>query len=115
MKILVIDDEVDIQYLFEQKFRKEIRNNEVAVKYMDIHNHEVILILTDINMPGMSGLELLKYFKEHYIDPSPKVILITAYSDDENYNLAMKHGAEDFLTKPIDFNHLKKKLKTIFI
>ncbi len=62
-------------------------------------------------MPGMSGLELLKHIKEKYEKPPPVVMMITAYGDDENYKQAMKLGADDFLTKPLDFNLLKTKLK----
>ncbi len=121
MKILVVDDETDVQVLFEQRFRKEIKNGEVdlafafsgeeALQYMQAHNHEAVLILSDINMPGMSGLELLKHIKQKYEKPPPVVMMITAYGDDENYNQAMKLGADDFLTKPVDFTTLKEKLK----
>jgi CheY-like chemotaxis protein len=121
MKILVVDDEKDIQTLFEQRFRKEIRNREMefifafsgeeALKYLNQHEHEVVLILSDINMPGMSGLELLEHIKQQYIKPPPMVMMITAYGDEENYNTAMRLGADDFLTKPVDFVQLKEKLK----
>ncbi len=122
MKILVVDDEKDIQVLFEQRFRKEIKSGEMqfvfafsgeeALQYMKGHQHEAVLILSDINMPGMSGLELLQHIKEKYEKPPPIVMMITAYGDDENYNQAMKLGADDFLTKPVDFAALKEKLKT---
>jgi CheY-like chemotaxis protein len=79
---------------------------------MKANEHEAVLILSDINMPGMSGLELLQHIKEKYEKPPPVVMMITAYGDDENYNQAMKLGADDFLTKPVDFNSLKEKLKT---
>ena len=121
MKILVVDDERDIQTLFEQRFRKEIRDKDMefvfafsgeeALAYMNKHNHEAVLILSDINMPGMSGLELLQHIKEKFEKPPPVVMMITAYGDDENYNYAMKLGADDFLTKPVDFIALKDKLK----
>ena len=123
MKILVVDDEQDVQALFEQRFRREIRSGELhfsfvfsgedALEYMKIHNHEAVLILSDINMPGMSGLLLLEHIKEKYETPPPVVMMITAYGDDENYNQAMKLGADDFLTKPVDFTLLKDKLKNI--
>ena len=74
-------------------------------------DHEAVLILSDINMPGMSGLELLKHIKEKYENPPPVVMMITAYGDTENYNQAMKLGADEFLTKPVDFILLKEKLK----
>ena len=122
MKILVVDDEKDMQTLFEQRFRKEIREKEMefvfafsgedALDYMKDHEHEAVLILSDINMPGMSGLELLKHIKEKYEKPPPVVMMVTAYGDAENYNQAMKLGADDFLTKPVDFIALKEKLKT---
>jgi two-component system, chemotaxis family, chemotaxis protein CheY len=120
MNILVVDDETDMQSLFEQRFRKEIRNGHIqfafansgeeALSYMNRHNHEAVLILSDINMPGMSGLELLQHIKQKYETPPPVVMMVTAYGDEENYNQAMKLGADDFLTKPIDFILLKEKL-----
>ena len=122
MKILVVDDETDVKALFEQRFRKEIRSGEFsfafassgeeALTYLDRHEHEVILILSDINMPGMSGLELLKKIKQLHSTPPPVVMMITAYGDEENYNRSVSLGADDFLTKPLDFNLLKEKLKT---
>jgi len=123
MKILVVDDERDIQTLFEQRFRKEIRDKifdfafafsgEEALSYLNELGHEAVLILSDINMPGMSGLELLEQIKHKYLKPPPIVMMITAYGDAENYNLAKQLGADDFLTKPVDFAVLKEKLKTI--
>ena len=123
MKILVVDDETDVQALFEQRFRKEIRSGEIifafaysgeeALEYLQRSGHEAVLILSDINMPGMSGLELLKHIKKQFENPPPVVMMITAYGDDENYNQAMKLGANDFLTKPLDFNQLKEKLKLL--
>jgi len=123
MKILIVDDETDIRTLFEQRFRKEIRNNEIefafaysgdeALEYLKNLVHEAVLILSDINMPGMSGLELLKKIKQKFENPPPVVMMITAYGDDENYKQAMDLGADDFLTKPIDFNLLKEKLKSL--
>ena len=121
MKILVVDDERDIQMLFEQRFRKELRNGlvelafafsgEEALNYLNIHHHEAVLILSDINMPGMSGLELLHQIKSKFENPPPVVMMITAYGDAENFRKAMELGADDFLTKPLDFNILKEKLK----
>jgi two-component system chemotaxis response regulator CheY len=123
MKILVVDDETDVQALFEQRFRREIKAGEIemnfafsgeqALAFMAAHEHEAVLILSDINMPGMSGLELLGHIKQKYEKPPPVVMMITAYGDDENYNNAMKLGADDFLTKPVDFSSLKEKLKQI--
>ncbi len=123
MKVLVVDDERDVQILFEQRFRKEIRNNEMvfafafsgeeALEYLNLHQHEAVLILSDINMPGMSGLELLDRIKNKYKTPPPKVMMITAYGDKENFDTAMRLGADDFLTKPVEFPVLKEKLKAI--
>jgi len=123
MKILVVDDEMDVQQLFKQKFRKEIRNEEYnfvfsfsgeeALGYMSEHPHEAVLILSDINMPGMTGLELLAKIKEDYHKPAPVVMMITAYGDEENYNTAIRLGADDFLTKPLEFNQLKDKLNEL--
>jgi CheY-like chemotaxis protein len=121
MKVLVVDDEADMKTLFEQRFRKEIKSGEIdfafassgneALDYLNRQNHEFVLILSDINMPGMSGLELLGHIKQKYQSPPPKVMMITAYGDEYNYNQAMSLGADDFLTKPLDFNTLKEKLK----
>ena len=123
MKILVVDDERDVQFLFEQKFRKEIKSGEMnlvfafsgeeALTYLNGHEQEAVLILSDINMPGMSGLELLDTIKHKNNKPHPIVMMITAYGDTENYNLAKQLGADDFLTKPLDFALLKEKLKSI--
>lgn len=120
MKILVVDDEKDIQTLFEQRFRKEIKlgvvefvfafSGEDALVYLDQKSHEAILILSDINMPGMSGLELLEKVKQKFLKPPPIVMMVTAYGDEENHQIAKKLGADDFLTKPIDFSILKSKL-----
>ena len=119
---MVVDDETDIQTLFQQRFRKEIReglmefafafSGEDALGYLQGHDHEAVLILSDINMPGMSGLELLQRIKQKYKTPPPFVMMITAYGDNGNYNEAMALGADDFLTKPVDFNLLKEKLKS---
>jgi CheY-like chemotaxis protein len=121
MKVLVVDDEKDIELLFRQRFRKEIRDGEMelvfaysgeeALNYLGQLEHEAVPILSDINMPGMSGLELLKQIKQKFEEPRPVVMMITAYGDEENYNRAIQLGADDFLTKPLDFNLLKEKLK----
>jgi CheY-like chemotaxis protein len=119
-KILVVDDEKDVQMLFEQRFRREIRAGQVsflfafsgedALKYLAQPVHEVVLILSDINMPGMSGLELLSEIRKKYLEPPPVIMMITAYGDAENHHSAMSRGANDFITKPIDFGQLKDKL-----
>jgi two-component system, chemotaxis family, chemotaxis protein CheY len=123
MNILVVDDEKDVRFLFEQRFRTEIKKHEMdfafafsgeeALNYLNLHEHEAVLILSDINMPGMSGLELLKHIKQAHHQPPPVVMMITAYGDAENFNMAKQLGADDFLTKPVDFTLLKEKLKKI--
>jgi two-component system chemotaxis response regulator CheY len=123
MKILVVDDEADVQPLFLQRFRKEIKEHEVefdfalsgeeALSYLEQKHSEVVLILSDINMPGMSGIELLSRIRHDYDAPPPVVMMITAYGDEENHRQAMQNGANDFLTKPLDFSLLKEKLKTL--
>jgi len=123
MRILIVDDERDIRTLFEQRFRKEIKNNELdlafahtgeeALNYLIDKEQHAVLILSDINMPGMSGLDLLAKIKQKFSLPPPIVMMITAYGDQENYTTAMKLGADDFLTKPLDFKQLKEKIKNI--
>jgi CheY-like chemotaxis protein len=120
-KILVVDDEADVQPLFLQRFRKELKAHEIefdfamsgeeALEYLKEKSSEVVLILSDINMPGMSGIELLARIRKNFHEPDPIVMMITAYSDEENRKQAAEYGANDFLTKPLDFNMLKEKLK----
>ncbi len=120
MKILVVDDEQDIKTLFLQSFRREIRagliefsfsySGEEALAFLKVHDHEAILILSDINMPSMSGLELLRRIRLNTPTPPPIVMMITAYGDKENHTQAMQLGADDFLNKPLDFTSLKEKL-----
>ena len=120
MKILVVDDEQDMKTLFEQRFRKEIKSGQVefifsfsgedALQQLNKWEHEAMLILSDINMPGMSGLQLLENVKKKYMKPPPIVMMITAYRDAENHKIAKELGADDFLTKPVDFAMLKEKL-----
>ena len=122
IKILVVDDEHDVEHLFLQRFRKEIRgglmemnfafNGEDALTYIkSLDPFDVVIVLSDINMPGMTGLELLKIIKSEY--KTLKVMMITAYGDESNYNNAISIGADDFMSKPVDFNALKDKLLNI--
>jgi two-component system chemotaxis response regulator CheY len=123
MKILVVDDEEDIKQLFEQRFRREIKSGEFefvfsfsaleAIEYLNRIQHEVVLILSDINMPGMSGFELLTEIKKRFKEPPPIVMMITAYGDEEKHRHSIELGADDFLTKPLDFSLLKEKLKSL--
>ncbi|UFH55003.1 response regulator [Spirosoma sp. KNUC1025] len=124
MKILVVDDESDVKDLFEQRFRREIRNGEFqlafansgeeALSFLSGHPSEVILILSDINMPGMSGFELLRHIRHDFKQPPPPVVMmITAYGDPDSQLQAVNLGANDFLTKPLDFAVLKQKLRDL--
>jgi len=119
MKILVVDDEKDVKLLFEQRFRKEIRSGELtfvfafsgeeAIQTLKTMVQQAVLILSDINMPGMSGLELLEHIKKNHVKPPPMVMMITAYGDEENRKSAKQLGADAFLTKPLDFKLLKNE------
>lgn len=123
MKILVVDDERDVQLLFQQRFRKEIKSGalnfvfafsgEDALNIINTMEQKAVLILSDINMPGMSGLDLLAQIRTNYEKPPPLVMMITAYGDEENRSTAKRLGANDFLTKPLDFTLLKNKLLNI--
>jgi YesN/AraC family two-component response regulator len=124
MKVMVVDDEADVRLLFEQRFRKEVQAGLIefyfalsareALDFIETNfietNAEHPLILSDINMPGMSGLELLKTVKEKHVDL--KVFMITAYGDAEYHRIAVAYGCDGYLTKPIDFAMLKEKLLT---
>ena len=122
MKIMIVDDERDVEMLFRQRFRKELRERTIefffafsaqdALDYLRQSSPlDVVLILSDINMPGMTGLELLKLVKSDFAQL--KVCMITAYSDEVNFKTAMEFGADQYLTKPVDFEKLKKELFTI--
>ncbi|TDQ16919.1 response regulator receiver domain-containing protein [Algoriphagus boseongensis] len=122
MKILFVDDERDIEDLFRQKFRKEIRNEGLELVFafsgqeaLDVLGSEnppkVMYVFSDINMPGMSGLEMLAKAKERF--PQITISMISAYGDSENYNKAMESGASGFFTKPVDFEALRKEIHQI--
>ena len=121
--ILVVDDEPDVKPLFEQRFRREIRSGSVhltfassgeeALQIFTDRPHEAVLILSDINMPGMSGLELLRLIRSVRPNRPPVVMMITAYGDADSHQQAMQLGADDFLTKPLDFSSLKEKLTNL--
>ena len=119
VKVMVVDDEKDVQLLFTQRFRREIKQGKIelsfafsaeeALAYLNHRDQSCITVLiTDINMPGMSGLELLKIIKATFA--SLRVIMITAYSDPQNYQQAMAYGADDYINKPIEFDMLKQKI-----
>jgi CheY-like chemotaxis protein len=119
MKFLVVDDERDVEMLFRQKFRKELRNGLLELEFafsgqqaLEILRGkkppEVVYVFSDINMPGMTGFELLNMIKSEF--PFIKVSMISAYGDKENYEKAMNSGAKGFFTKPIDFDMLKSEI-----
>ena len=122
MKIMVVDDEEDVQLLFKQQFRKEIKSGTVEFQFalsaesaLDLLEKEDSLnisqILSDINMPGMTGIELLKKIKEQY--QQLKVSMITAYADGENLQEARKHGCDDYFTKPFSPTALISKIESV--
>ena len=119
--ILVVDDEPDVEMLFRQQFRRDLRTGRFTMEFAQSApaaidairaaiDAALILILSDINMPGMSGLELLPKAKE--IRPDVPVIMITAYGDADTKRKAIEHGADALLTKPIDFLALRNEIET---
>jgi CheY-like chemotaxis protein len=119
--ILVVDDEADVETLFRQQFRRDLRAGRFTMEFAqsaptalqcisDAGDASLILILSDINMPGMSGLELLP--KAKALRPDVPVIMITAYGDAETKRKALERGAEALLTKPIDFTLLRSEIDT---
>jgi CheY-like chemotaxis protein len=119
--ILVVDDEPDVEVLFRQQFRRDLRAGRFAMDFAqsaptalqrigDAAEISLILILSDINMPGMSGLELLP--KAKAARPDVPIIMITAYGDAETKRKALEGGAEALLTKPIDFAILRNEIDT---
>jgi CheY-like chemotaxis protein len=119
--ILVVDDEPDVEELFRQQFRRDLRAGRFNMEFTesapaalqaiaDAAGVSLILILSDINMPGMSGLELLP--KAKALRPNVPVIMITAYGDAETKRQALENGAEALLTKPIDFTVLRSEIDT---
>ena len=119
--ILVVDDEPDVEMLFRQHFRRDLRSERFAMEFAQSANEalariaqagdqSLILILSDINMPGMSGLELLP--KAKAMRPDVPIIMITAYGDAETKRKALESGAEALLTKPIDFGTLRNEIDT---
>jgi CheY-like chemotaxis protein len=119
--ILVIDDEPDVEVLFRQQFRRDLRAGRFSTEFAqsastalrriaEAGDRSLILILSDINMPGMSGLELLPRAKA--MRPDVPIIMITAYGDAETKRRALERGAEALLTKPIDFVALRSEIET---
>jgi CheY-like chemotaxis protein len=119
--ILVVDDEPDVEVLFRQQFRRDLRAGRFAMEFAqsapmalqriaDASDRSLILILLDINMPEMSGLDLLPRAKA--LRPDVPIIMITAYGDAETRRHALERGAEALLTKPIDFGTLRSEIET---
>jgi CheY-like chemotaxis protein len=119
--ILVVDDEPDVEVLFRQQFRRDLRSGRFVMEFAqsapealqrigDAQGVSLILILSDINMPGMTGLELLP--KAKALRPDVPVIMITAYGDADTKRRALEGGAETLLTKPIDFVALRSEIDT---
>ncbi len=122
VSILIVDDEPDVGDLFRQRFRREAREGAYVLRFAfsgaealellaaDMEPH-LIVILSDINMPGMDGLALLREIKIRR--PELPVMMLTAYGDEERRRLAKEYGAADFLTKPVDFDSLKERLRRL--
>jgi CheY-like chemotaxis protein len=122
VSILIVDDEPDVAELFRQSFRREMRQGlyvlhfaysaeEALQMIAEGIRPELIVILSDINMPGMDGLALLGEIKK--TRPELPVMMVTAYGDEERRRRASEHGAENFITKPVDFDFLKQQLREL--
>ena len=122
VSILVVDDEADVAELFRQQFRREVRqglyvmhfahSGEAALEMLGQGiTPQLIVILSDINMPGMDGLTLLGEIKRRW--PDLRVMMVTAYGDDERRRTAHDRGAADFIAKPVDFGTLKQQLEQL--
>jgi len=122
VSILVVDDEPDVAELFRQRFRREARDGTYVMHFANSGEGaleqltegiepSLIVILSDINMPGMDGLTLLGEIKDRF--PDLPVMMVTAYGDDERRRKASELGAFEFLTKPVDFDHLKAQLRQL--
>jgi CheY-like chemotaxis protein len=122
VSILIVDDESDVAELFRQRFRREVRqgtyvlhfamSGEEALAQLEGEiEPQLIVILSDINMPGMDGLALLREVKKRH--PDLPVMMVTAYGDDERRQRAEQYGASEFITKPVDFDSLKAQLRQL--
>jgi CheY-like chemotaxis protein len=122
VSILIVDDEPDVAELFRQRFRREARQGTYALhfagsgeealdKLQEGIEPQLIVILSDINMPGMDGLTLLQEVKRQR--PELPVMMVTAYGDDERRRRASEYGAAEFITKPVDFDLLKAQLRQL--
>jgi two-component system, response regulator, stage 0 sporulation protein F len=120
--ILVVDDEPDVADLFRQHFRREARQGtyvmhfaasgaEASDRLAEEIRPALVAVLSDINMPGMDGLQLLAEIKQRF--PDLPVMMVTAYGDEERRRLAAEYGAAEFITKPVDFDQLKVQLRQL--
>jgi len=122
VSILVVDDEPDVAELFRQRFRRETRQGTYVIHYaasgteaLDRLQGEIeptlLAVLSDINMPGMDGLQLLAEIRQLF--PDLPVMMVTAYGDDERRRRSAEYGAAEFITKPVDFDQLKEQLRQL--
>jgi len=122
VSILIVDDEPDVAEMFRQRFRREARQGTYVLHFAASGEEaldtlangvrpELIVILSDINMPGMDGLTLLREIKRRR--PDLPVMMVTAYGDEERRGLASEYGAAEFITKPVDFDLLKTQLRDL--
>jgi two-component system, response regulator, stage 0 sporulation protein F len=122
VSILVVDDEPDVAELFRQRFRRETRQGKYVLHHatsgaealdrlMGEIEPTLVAVLSDINMPGMDGLQLLGEIRQRF--PDLPVMMVTAYGDDERRQRATEYGAADFLAKPVDFDRLKAQLRQL--
>lgn len=122
MKLLFVDDEPDVVQLYSMSFRKEVKSGEYELLFassaseaLDVMGNlqpmDVVLLMSDINMPGQTGFDLLQLAKGKY--PWVKICMVSAYGDKENYEKAKQLGADGFITKPVDFVVMKTKIQEL--
>ncbi len=122
MKILIVDDEHDVEPLYRQSFRREMRAGEIELLFAfsgqealglmaSLDPMDIVLLLSDINMPGMTGFDLLEHTHREY--PHLKIVMVSAYGDTGNQSKAKDLGAEGFITKPVDIHLLKETIRTL--
>jgi DNA-binding NtrC family response regulator len=122
VRVLVVDDELDVEALFRRQFRREVRKGLYTLGFVlsaaaalaildDANGEKIILLVSDINMPGMSGLDLLPIVKMRH--PDMPVFMISAYGDADTVNTARERGVDEFLTKPVDFAKLRQNIMTV--
>jgi CheY-like chemotaxis protein len=121
-KLLIVDDEPDVAVLYEQRFRREVASGEFSLHFVfsaqealafmkGLSPFDLVLIMSDINMPGMNGLELLQESKKLF--PLLKVVMVSAYDNSQYRDTANQYGADDYITKPVDFVALKATIRQL--